>query len=86
MTRTEVRVNGEGFLMAQGQDLPSLRREMEEALRDGGRFVDFVVVGNRNVAVLVSPRTEIVITEEDVQYDDRDTGDDDEPFGGFFDL
>ncbi|MCR2791601.1 hypothetical protein NQ156_00815 [Microbacterium sp. zg.Y625] len=86
MVRTEVRINGEGYLLAQGVDLDALRRQMEEASREGGRFVDFTVVGNRAVAVLVSPRTEVVIAEDTVQFDPRDTGDDEDPFGGFFDL
>ncbi|MCR2812277.1 hypothetical protein NQ166_14090 [Microbacterium sp. zg.Y1090] len=86
MVRTEVRINGEGYLLAQGADLNELRRQMESASREGGRFVDFTVVGNRSVAVLVSPRTEVVIAEETVQFDARDTGDDEDPFGGFFDL
>lgn len=86
MVRTELTVNGESYLLAQGQDLDELRLAMEEASRDGGRFVDFVVVGNRSVAVLVSARTEVVMSVQTVQFDSRDTGDDDVPFGGFFDL
>lgn len=86
MVRTEVTVNGEGYLLAQGQDLDELRHRMEEAARDRGRFVEFVVVGNRSVSVLVSPRTEIVMSVQTVQFDSRDTGDDETPFGGFFDL
>ncbi|WP_238702618.1 hypothetical protein [Microbacterium caowuchunii] len=86
MVRTEVLVNGESFPLAQGQDLDQLRRQFEEAARDGARFVDFVVVGNRSTSVLVSPRTEVVISTSAVQFDPRDTGDDENPYGGFFDL
>lgn len=86
MVRTEVLVNGESYLLAQGQDLEDLRVRFEDAARDGSKFVDFVVVGNRSMAVLVSPRTEIVISSQSVQFDPRDTGDDEEPYGGFFDY
>ena len=86
MVRTEVLVNGASYPLAQGQDLDELRLRFEEAARDGARFVDFVVVGNRSTAVLVSPRTEIVISTQAAQFDPRDTGDDDEPYGGFFDY
>ena len=79
-------VNGEPYLLAQGQDLDDLRLRFEDAARDGAKFVDFIVVGNRSTAVLVSPRTEIVISSQAVQFDPRDTGDDEEPYGGFFDY
>ncbi|KAA9153674.1 hypothetical protein F6B41_07020 [Microbacterium lushaniae] len=86
MVRTEIVVNGESYLLAQGHDVSELRREIEDASRSGGRFVEFIVVGNRAVSVLVSPRTEVVISVQTVQFDARDTGDDDAPFGGFFDY
>ncbi|MFD1491226.1 MULTISPECIES: hypothetical protein [Microbacterium] len=86
VVRTELVINGESYLLAQGQDLDVLRRHIEEASRDGGRFVDFIVVGNRAVAVLVSPRTEVVMSVATVQFDARDTGDDEVPYGGFYDF
>lgn len=86
MVRTQVAVDEVGFLLAEGQDILELKRRIEFAAQAGGRFVDFVVVGNRAVSVLVSASSHIVISTETVEYDARDTGDDAVPFGGVFDM
>lgn len=86
MVRTQVVVNDTGFYMAQGQDLDELKERIEDAAKSGGRFVDFVVVGNRVVSVLITFGTQVVMSVETVQFDPRDTGDDTAPFGGAFDM
>ncbi|WP_435749137.1 hypothetical protein [Microbacterium sp. PMB16] len=86
MVRTQVTVNDVGFFLAQGQDIDQLKGEIVSAAQTGGRFVEFVVVGNRSVSVLISTATQVVISVESVQYDHRDTGDDSAPYGGAFDL
>lgn len=86
MVRTQVAVNGVGYFLAQGQDLEGLKATIESAAGSSGRFVSFVVVGNRSVSVLVSATTQVVISVETVQHDPRDTGDDESPYGGEFDL
>ena len=85
MVRTEVTVNGSAFLLAQGQDVNALKGRIEEAAAQT-RFVEFTVVGNRSVSVLVSPATHVVFSLETVRYDPRDTGDLLEPYGGPYDL
>lgn len=86
MVRTEISINGRDYFLAQGQDLDALRQAIEDASHSDGQFVDFVVVGNRTVSILVTPRTEVVISVETVQFDSRDTGDSEEPYGGFYDI
>lgn len=86
MVRTQIAVNGGSFFLAQGQDVEELKERIEEAILAGGRFVDFTVVGNRVVSVLVSSGSQVVISIETVQFDPRDDGDDSFPFGGMFDL
>lgn len=86
MVRTQVAINGSGFFLAQDQDLVDLRQRIEAAMRTPGTFVDFVVVGNRWTSVLISPGTQVVFSVETVQFDSRDTGDDETPFGGLFDM
>lgn len=86
MVRTEVTIDGRSALLAQGEDVDDLKRRLEAAATGQGTFVDFVVVGNRGVSVFVSPRSRIVITVATVQFDPRDTGDEEAPFGGFFDF
>lgn len=86
MVRTQITVNGTGFFLAQGQDIADIKSAIEAAAEAGGRFVSFVVVGNRSVSVFVTARTQIAISVETVQFDHRDTGDDGAPFGGTFDL
>jgi hypothetical protein len=86
MVRTEVAINDTPFLMAQGQDLDDLKHRIEIASQPGGRFVDFVVVGNREVSVLITAHTRVVVSIETVHFDPRDTGDHEQPFGGMFDF
>jgi hypothetical protein len=86
MVRARIALNDAEFFLAQGQDVADLRRRIEEAMHSGGRFVDFVVVGNRAISVLIASATQVVISVETVDFDARDTGDDAMPYGGEFDL
>ena len=74
------------YLLAQGQDYELLQRNIEKAIRAGGGFVEFIVVGNRKVSALMTGRQLVMLTVGTVLLDDRDTGDVGEPYGGFFDL
>ena len=85
MMRTEIVLDGESYLLAQIQDLGDVKRRIEEAVKSSGRFVDFVVVGNREVSVLITPHSRVTISVSTVLFDSRDTGDVDFPYGGFFD-
>ncbi|WP_345750342.1 hypothetical protein [Microbacterium rhizophilus] len=86
MIRTEVSVNGASFFLAQGQDLDALKQSIERAVAEGGRFVEFTVVGNRAVSVLVTAAAHVAFSVETVQFDPRDTGDEGTPFGGLYDY
>lgn len=86
MVRTRMALNESEFVLAQGQDVAELRRRMEAAMRDGGGFVEFVVVGNRSVSVLMTAATQVVISVETVEFDPRDTGDSAAPYGAEYDL
>ncbi|WP_026096047.1 hypothetical protein [Microbacterium sp. B19] len=85
MIRTQMAVNDTVFALAQGQDISSLKAAIETAVAQGGRFASFVVVGNREVSVLFSPHTSVAFSVETAAFDERDDGDADIPFGGFFD-
>jgi hypothetical protein len=86
MVRTEVTIDGRAYFLAQGQEPEALRRRIEAAVDSPGAFVSFTVVGNREVSVLITPRSQVVFTVVTVQFDARDTGDSDFPFGGFYDY
>ncbi|BAJ75072.1 hypothetical protein MTES_2108 [Microbacterium testaceum StLB037] len=86
MVRTQIAIDEASFFLAQGQDLPELRSRIEQAVQAGGRFVSFVVVGNREVSALFTAHSRVALSVETVQYDPRDTGDSDDPYGGFFDA
>ncbi len=86
MVRTQIAIDEASFFLAQGQDALELRSRIEDAVHAGGRFVSFVVVGNREVSVLFTPHSRVALSVETVPYDARDTGDADEPYGGFFDA
>jgi len=85
MVRTQIAIDDHAYYLAQGQDLSGLQTRIEDAVRSGARFERFVVVGNREMSVLFTPTTRVVFSVETVQYDARDTGDADLPYGGFFD-
>jgi len=86
MVQTEVTFDGTSFLLSQDQDVGDLRRRIEEAVNTAGTFVDLVVVGNRSVSVLITPRSHVTISVATVAYDARDTGDLDYPYGGYYDV
>lgn len=86
MVRTSLAVGESVYLLAQGQDYKALERQIENALHDGGRFVEFVVVGNRTVSTLITGSQSVTFLVETVPFDARDTGEVDYPFGGFHDT
>lgn len=85
MVRTEIRINGESFLLAQGQDIAELKRKIVDAAHSLGDFIEFVVVGNRSVSALITHASQVVLSVATVPADVRDTGDEESPYGGFFD-
>ncbi len=86
MVQTEIVVDGMSSLLSQDQDLDNLMSRIEAATATSGRFVAFTVVGNRMMRVLVTPSSRVAISISTVQFDARDTGDTDAPYGGYFDL
>ncbi|MFE7846532.1 hypothetical protein ACFUTX_15210 [Microbacterium sp. NPDC057407] len=86
MVQTTIEIDERRFVLAQAQNLPELRDRIEAAIQRGGGFVSVVVVGNREVSVLVNGSQSIIMTVATVLLDVRDTGDIAEPFGGFYDL
>ncbi|WP_238439514.1 hypothetical protein [Microbacterium sp. JZ31] len=84
MVRTELSINGRSFYLAQGQDIAHLKRRIEAGAHSAA-FVDFTIVGNGPVSVLITSSSEVVLSVETVQFDPRDTGDEEFPYGGAFD-
>jgi hypothetical protein len=78
--RTSVVIDGQKYPLAQGQDLETIKQATVAAARDGAGLVEFVVVGNRAVSVLVTPTIRVMFEEHEVDRDDRDTGDVHAPF------
>jgi hypothetical protein len=80
-------VGTKSYILAQGHSIEGLREEMVDAMRSAGAFVDFVVLGNRRISVLVSPGLPVVFEEAEVEVDERDTGNVSRPFAlDLFDL
>lgn len=86
MVQTAIVIDGSSSLLAQDQDIDDLRQRIEAATASTGRFVDFVVVGNRTLSVLITARSRVMISTSTVHFDPRDTGDVAAPFGGLFDF
>lgn len=60
--KTIVTIDDDRFEVAHSDDIPSLRERIEHAVSSGGRFVDVPVAGSAPVAVLITPRTRVVIS------------------------
>ncbi|WP_309069625.1 hypothetical protein [Microbacterium sp.] len=72
MVRTEIDVNGNRYVLAQGEDPDELKQRMAAAAGAGSGFVDFTVAGNRVVSVLVSSALRVLFSSEIVELDPRD--------------
>ncbi|MDN3310637.1 hypothetical protein QWJ90_06815 [Microbacterium oryzae] len=86
MVQSDITFDAATFLLAQNQDIQDLKHRIESAVHEGGRFVEFTVVGNRAVSVLVGPTTRVTVSLETVEYDPRDTGDEEDPYDGLLDY
>lgn len=75
MIRTTVTIEGKAYRLSQGTDVDRLKRSATEATQAGGGLIDFVIVGNRRVSVLISSGVPVIFEEVEVLRDDRDTGD-----------
>ncbi|MFD5214631.1 hypothetical protein [Microbacterium sp. NPDC058345] len=60
--RTLITIGGEGYVLADGEDVNGLKRRIETAVSAGGRFVDFAAEG-RQMSVLVTTSSEIAMTK-----------------------
>ncbi|MDW4571421.1 hypothetical protein R8Z57_01365 [Microbacterium sp. M3] len=84
-----MRIGDDRFVLAQGHDIDDVKAATVAAMRANGDLVDLVVLGNREVSVLVSPGVAVVFTSELLdaeQKDVRDTGDVDYPYESFTDY
>jgi hypothetical protein len=83
MKRHFVDIAGTTFFLAQGGDVQDVKDAVVAAMRNGGDLVDLVVLGNVEVSVAVSPGVPVIFRSEDVDIDERDTGDLADPFHPF---
>lgn len=58
--RTLITIDGERYLLASTEDVDALRAHIEEAVQDGGRFVDIAAEGS-SLSVLITPRSTITV-------------------------
>jgi hypothetical protein len=83
MKRHYVDIAGTTFSLAQGGDIQEVKKAVVAAMRNGGDLVDLVVLGNAEVSVAVSPGVPVIFRSEEVDIDERDTGDLTDPFHPF---
>jgi hypothetical protein len=81
--RHSVSIAGTTHYLAQGHEVDDVKRDVVAAARAGGDLVDFVVYGNAEISVLVTPGVPIVFSSEEVGEDPRDDGDVDQRFHPF---
>jgi hypothetical protein len=80
MIRTTVTIEGKTYGLSQGTDVDELKQSATRATQAGGGLVDFVIVGNRQVSVLISTGVPVIFEEVVVPDDVRDTGDLQQPW------
>jgi hypothetical protein len=80
MLRNTLTIERHTYELAQNTDLQALKSTTERAVAAGGRFVDVTVVGNIAMSILITPGGPIFIRTEEVDDDDRDTGDVAQPY------
>lgn len=67
--RTLVTIDGSTYVLAPAEDLDILCGRIEAAATSAGSFVRFATADDRVVRALVTPRSRVTITEEDVVLD-----------------
>lgn len=80
MKRTTITVGGKRYALAQGRAVDGVKAAAVAAVRTGGDLVDIVVLGNREVSVLISPGVPVQFETVEIPEDDRDDGDLRAPF------
>jgi len=75
MRRTTLTIDGHSDVLAHSTHMGLLKSSVEDAVRDGGRFVDLTVAGNVSVSVLISPGVAVHLSTHEVEDDDPDAGD-----------
>jgi hypothetical protein len=78
MHSTELRIDGQSFLLAADEDLDALRARISDAVARGAGFVDFTTGRGERVSVLLSGLSSVLITVQRHR--------DDEPAAGLSDM
>lgn len=86
MQQTTIAIGDMQFALAQNSDIGHLKATALAAVRSGAGLLDFTVVGNRVVSVLLPAGTIVVFTTGEVPEDHRDSGDLDFPYESAADL
>jgi hypothetical protein len=87
MFRTAVAINDHSYSLALGADVPVLKDRIEDAIGEGGGFVELRLLDDRSVSVLITPVTRVVFSTEQVEPEQNgDDGAPDATYGAPFDL
>ncbi len=85
-SRTEVSFDGDTFVLAPEEDIEALKRRIETAAHTDGMFVDFEQLNHRDVSVLVSSRSSVVVSIRATGVAPLEADAVVVPFGGTFDF
>jgi hypothetical protein len=80
MRRHTVTIGSKSYVLAQGHGIEDIRGRVQDAVHAGGAFVEFVVLGNRQISALITAGLPVIIEAAEVEADERDTGDVQYPF------
>jgi hypothetical protein len=71
-------IAGQRFVLAQGEDLDTVKRDAVQAVRQGGDVVDLILHGNTLISALISPGVPVTFSSQFIEvadHDSRETGD-----------
>lgn len=83
--RTVLSVDGEVYALTGVNNIDNLVSRVEEAAQDGGRFVEFSMLGGQTVRTLITSTSRVAISTTPVLPDRYDATVEDSPFGSHFD-
>ncbi|KQQ03678.1 MULTISPECIES: hypothetical protein [unclassified Rathayibacter] len=73
--RTTLSIDGRRFLLPIEADTETLEKRLVEAVRAHGDMVNFMVAGDREVCVLVSPGVAVILEHEEIPVEDTEAED-----------
>ncbi|MFJ4044270.1 hypothetical protein ACIPV2_00840 [Microbacterium sp. NPDC089987] len=67
--RTRLSIDGSSFILTPSEDIDDLGERLTAAVATGGSLVTFTTTDDRLVRALITPRSRVLIIDEDVAFE-----------------